>query len=162
MKEKQEGFFSDKELSEKEKEEKAKERKQARTKVDHVERAGTLLTELAKKSPKELAELFEGEVGKHLEAVERVRKAATEAAKKLRKAKAMSEAKQLEVRPELEVALSGPEAGEDEPAEVEALEETVGGDADQEPTEAELAAAEAELAKLPAADEQEQEASAAA
>ncbi|WP_143076777.1 hypothetical protein [Streptomyces sp. MUSC 14] len=163
MKEKQEGFFSDKELSEKE--DKAKERKQARTKVYHVERAGTLLAELAKKSPEELAELFEGEVGKHLDAVERVRKAAAEAAKKPRKAKAMSEAKQLEVRPELEVAPQELETGEDEPGEAEAPEETanaVGGDAELEPTEAELAEAEAELAKLTAAAAQEREESAAA
>ncbi|MBC9717870.1 ParB/RepB/Spo0J family partition protein [Streptomyces sp. TRM66268-LWL] len=125
MKEKQEGFFSDKELSEKEKEEKAKARSQAKTKVDHVERAGALLQELASKTPSELAELFEGEVGKHLEAVERVRKAAAESVKKLRKAKAMSEAKQLDVRPELKVE-----------------EET-----EPEPTEAELAEAAEELAE---------------
>ncbi|MFB6643962.1 ParB/RepB/Spo0J family partition protein [Streptomyces chartreusis] len=160
MKEKQEGFFSDKELSDKEKEEKAQERKQAKAKVDHVERAGALLAVLAAKTPAELAELFEGEVGKHLDAVERVRKAAAEAAKKLRKAKAMSEAKQLEVRPELEV--------EPEPAEGESVEVLQGaavaadGDMEQEPTEAELAEAEAELAELTAAAAQEREESAAA
>lgn len=153
MKEKQEGFFSEKELSDKEKEEKTKERKQAKGKVDHVERAGALLAVLAAKTPGELAELFEGEVGKHLDVVERVRKAAAEAAKKLRKAKAMSEAKQLDVRPELEVE---PEAGEDEPAGAP-QEVAVDGEVEQEPTEAELAEAEAELAELTAAAEQERE-----
>ncbi|WP_236244270.1 ParB/RepB/Spo0J family partition protein [Streptomyces sp. CC210A] len=134
MKENQEGFFSEKELSDKEKEDKAKERKQAKSKVDQVERAGALLEELAKLTPSELAELFEGEVGKHLDAVERVRKAAAEAVKKLRKAKAMSEAKQLTVRPELEVE---PEA-EDTEAEVEGTE------VEQEPSETEIAEAAAE------------------
>ncbi|MFF2566752.1 ParB/RepB/Spo0J family partition protein [Streptomyces sp. NPDC058084] len=137
MKENQEGFFSEKELSEKEKEDKAKERKQAKSKVDQVERAGTLLDELAKLTPSELAELFEGEVGKQLDAVERVRKAAAEAVKKLRKAKAMSEAKQLTVRPELEVEPDAEEAeGEEEPGEVEIAEAAA-----EEPDEAELAAA---------------------
>ncbi|WP_432034642.1 ParB/RepB/Spo0J family partition protein [Streptomyces antibioticus] len=130
MKENQEGFFSEKELSEKEKEDKAKERKQAKGKVDQVERAGTLLEELAKMTPSELADLFEGEVGKQLDAVERVRKAAAEAVKKLRKAKAMSEAKQLTVRPELEVE---PEEGEEEPSEAEIAEVAA-----EEPLEAEL------------------------
>ncbi|WP_406354177.1 ParB/RepB/Spo0J family partition protein [Streptomyces sp. NBC_00658] len=116
MKENQEGFFSEKELSDKEKEEKSKERKRAKSKVDQVERAGTLLEELSQMTPTELAELFEGEVGKHLDAVDRVRKAAAETAKKLRKAKAMSEAKQLTVRPELEVE---PEADAEEPTEAE-------------------------------------------
>ncbi|MEU5093770.1 ParB/RepB/Spo0J family partition protein [Streptomyces sp. NPDC020996] len=134
MKENQEGFFSEKELSEKEKEDKAKERRQAKGKVDQVERAGTLLEELAKLTPSELADLFEGEVGKHLDAVERVRKAAAEAVKKLRKAKAMSEAKQLTVRPELKVE---PEAeGEEEPSEAEITEAAA-----EEPSEAELEAA---------------------
>jgi ParB family chromosome partitioning protein len=131
MKENQEGFFSEKELSEKEKEDKAKQRNQAKTKVDQVERAGTLLEELAQLTPTELAELFEGEVGKHLDAVERVRKAAAEAVKKLRKAKAMSEAKQLTVRPDLEVA---PEAEDgEEPSEAEVAEAAA-----EEPTEEEL------------------------
>ncbi|GAA2656973.1 ParB/RepB/Spo0J family partition protein [Streptomyces vastus] len=130
MKENQEGFFSEKELSEKE--EKSKERKQAKSKVDQVERAGALIEELAKLTPTELAELFEGEVGKHLEAVERVRKAAADAAKKLRKAKAMSEAKQLTVRPELEVE---PEGGE-EPGEAD-----IAAVAAEEPSEVELEAA---------------------
>ncbi|MFI1733992.1 ParB/RepB/Spo0J family partition protein [Streptomyces acidicola] len=137
MKENQEGFFSEKELSEKEKEDKTKERKQAKSKVDQVEQAGSLLEELAKLTPTELADLFEGEVGKHLDAVERVRKAAAEAVKKLRKAKAMSEAKQLTVRPELEVE---PEAegveGEKEPSEAEIVEAAA-----EEPSEVELEAA---------------------
>ncbi|WP_431991972.1 ParB/RepB/Spo0J family partition protein [Streptomyces albogriseolus] len=137
MKENQEGFFSEKELSEKEKEDKAKERKQAKGKVDQVERAGTLLEELAKLTPSELADLFEGEVGKHLDAVERVRKAAAEAVKKLRKAKAMSEAKQLKVRPELEVEPEAEEVeGEEEPSETEIAEVAA-----EEPSEAELEAA---------------------
>jgi ParB family chromosome partitioning protein len=131
MKENQEGFFSEKELSDKEKEDKAKQRKQAKTKVDQVERAGTLLEELGKLTPTELAELFEGEVGKHLDAVERVRRAAAEAAKKLRKAKAMSEAKQLTVRPDLEVAPK--EEGGEEPSESEVMEAAA-----DEPTEKEL------------------------
>ncbi|MET9965297.1 ParB/RepB/Spo0J family partition protein [Streptomyces sp. NPDC006356] len=148
MKEKQEGFFSEKELSEKEKEDKAKERKQAKGKVDHVERAGTLLQELAAKTPRELAELFEGEVGKHLDAIERVRKAAAESVKKLRKAKAMSEAKQLDVRPELKVGETSEESeGREAPEVAEAVE--------PEPTEEELAEAEAELAELTDAAEQE-------
>ncbi|WP_438491785.1 ParB/RepB/Spo0J family partition protein [Streptomyces asiaticus] len=130
MKENQEGFFSEKELSDKEKESKAKERKQAKGTVDQVERAGALLDELAKLTPSELAELFEGEVGKHLEAVERVRKAAAEAVKKLRKAKAMSEAKQLTVRPELEVE---PEEDSEAPTEVELAEAET-----EAPTESEL------------------------
>ncbi|MER6010212.1 ParB/RepB/Spo0J family partition protein [Streptomyces bluensis] len=137
MKENQEGFFSEKELSEKEKEDKSKERKQAKSKVDQVEQAGSLLEELAKLTPTELADLFEGEVGKHLDAVERVRKAAAEAVKKLRKAKAMSEAKQLTVRPELEVE---PEAedveGDEEPSEAEIVEA-----ATEEPSKVELEAA---------------------
>lgn len=133
MKENQEGFFSEKELSEKEKEDKAKERKQAKGKVDQVERAGALLEELSKLTPTELADLFEGEVGKHLDAVERVRKAAAEAVKKLRKAKAMSEAKQLTVRPELEV---GSEDEAAEPAEAELAEMAA-----EEPSEVELEAA---------------------
>ncbi|MEU0443567.1 ParB/RepB/Spo0J family partition protein [Streptomyces sp. NPDC006186] len=136
MKENQEGFFSEKELSEKEKEDKAKERKQAKGKVDQVERAGTLLEELAKLTPSELADLFEGEVGKHLDAVERVRKAAAEAVKKLRKAKAMSEAKQLTVRPELKVEPEAESEGEEEPSEAEITEAAA-----EEPSEAELAAA---------------------
>ena len=137
MKENQEGFFSEKELSDKEKEDKAKERKQAKGKVDQVERAGTLLEELAKLTPSELADLFEGEVGKHLDAVERVRKAAAEAVKKLRKAKAMSEAKQLKVRPELEVEPEAEEVeGEEEPSETEIAEVAA-----EEPSEAELEAA---------------------
>ncbi|KPI15705.1 parB-like partition protein [Actinobacteria bacterium OK074] len=121
MKENQEGFFSEKELSEKEKEDKAKERKQVRGKVDQVERAGALLEELAQLTPTELAELFEGEVGKQLDAVERVRRAAAESVKKLRKAKAMSEAKRLTVRPELEVEPEAVESGdgETEPEPVE-------------------------------------------
>ncbi|MEU8521208.1 hypothetical protein [Streptomyces sp. NPDC048577] len=137
MKENQEGFFSEKELSDKEKEDKAKERKQAKSKVDQVERAGTLLEELAKLTPTELAELFEGEVGKQLDAVERVRKAAAEAVKKLRKAKAMSEAKQLTVRPELAVEPETEDAEvEQEPSETEIAEA-----ATEEPTETELEAA---------------------
>ncbi|MGW1890150.1 ParB/RepB/Spo0J family partition protein [Streptomyces sp. NPDC002004] len=135
MKENQEGFFSEKELSEKEKKDKAKERKQAKGKVDQVERAGTLLEELAKLTPTELADLFEGEVGKQLDAVDRVRKAAAEAVKKLRKAKAMSEAKQLTVRPELAVEPEEVE-GEEEPSEAEIAEV-----ATEEPSEAELEAA---------------------
>jgi ParB family chromosome partitioning protein len=154
MKEKQEGFFSDKELTDKEKEQKAKDRKQAKGKVDHVERAGALLAELAKKTPAELAELFEGEVGKHLDAVERVRKQAAEVVKRLKKAKAMSEAKQLEVRPELEVE-SGADGEPEQPAaESEVRAES---EAELEPTEAELAEAEAELAELTAAAEHEAE-----
>ncbi|MDH2389346.1 ParB/RepB/Spo0J family partition protein [Streptomyces sp. HNM0663] len=133
MKENQEGFFSEKELSEKEKEDKAKERKQAKSKVDHVERAGGLLEELAKLTPSELAELFEGEVGKQLDAVERVRKAAAEAVKKLRKAKAMSEAKQLTVRPELEVEPEAEDLAEEGPSEAELADLEAA-----EPTEVEL------------------------
>ncbi|MDQ8706715.1 ParB/RepB/Spo0J family partition protein [Streptomyces sp. LHD-70] len=148
MKEKQEGFFSDKELSEKEKEEKAKERKQAKGKVDHVERAGALLQELAGKTPTELAELFEGEVGKHLDAIERVRKAAAESVKKLRKAKAMSEAKQLDVRPELKVDEREGGAEESEAPSADAVEPA-------EPTEEELAEAAEELAELTEAADQE-------
>ncbi|MGI5401896.1 ParB/RepB/Spo0J family partition protein [Streptomyces sp. CA-135486] len=126
MKENQEGFFSEKELSDKEKQEKSTERKRAKSKVDQVERATVLLEELSQLTPTDLAELFEGEVGKHLDAVDRVRKAAAETVKKLRKAKAMSEAKQLTVRPELEVV---PEAE---------------GEAEEGPSEAELADLEAE------------------
>ncbi|MDQ8706812.1 ParB/RepB/Spo0J family partition protein [Streptomyces sp. LHD-70] len=148
MKEKQEGFFSDKELSEKEKEEKVKERKQAKGKVDHVERAGALLQELAGKTPTELAELFEGEVGKHLDAIERVRKAAAESVKKLRKAKAMSEAKQLTVRPDLKVDGDQENGDERDAPEADAV-------VAEEPTEAELAEAARELAELTAAAEQE-------
>ncbi|WP_372407465.1 ParB/RepB/Spo0J family partition protein [Streptomyces luteireticuli] len=101
--EQQQGFFSEKELTQAEKETQTKERKKARSRVEQMELVAGQLDELAKQTPTDLAVLFEGEVARHVDALDRIHRSVTELRKKLRKAKSISSARTLAVRPDLVV-----------------------------------------------------------
>uniref|UniRef100_A0AAU2V6Q2 ParB/RepB/Spo0J family partition protein n=1 Tax=Streptomyces sp. NBC_00003 TaxID=2903608 RepID=A0AAU2V6Q2_9ACTN len=130
----QEGFFTEKELTEAEKEEKAKARTKARSLVEQLEAIAAKLDELGQNTPTELADLFEGGVGRHTDALDRVHKSVSGLRTKMRKAKSISAARSLAVRADLEVE---PEGGAVDEEQV-----VVAGEAG--PTEAELVEIEAE------------------
>jgi ParB family chromosome partitioning protein len=95
------GFFEVAELTDDERAEKRTATRKARGDIDQIERAQGLLDDLAHKTPAELADLFETEVGSQLDKLDRLHAALMAARKQMRKARGISEARVYAVRDEV-------------------------------------------------------------
>lgn len=146
---KQDSMVDVEEMTEEQKAERSRAQAKTKNDLDEIERMCTLLEDIGKADPMELANSLEGEVGKRLEQMDRVAALLQKARFQLRQAKAHADAKEIMVNPDA----AAPDLAAEANARLAELEQTAGDaepEMDVEPAPEEEADGRAELA--PAAE----------
>ncbi|GGY12648.1 ParB/RepB/Spo0J family partition protein [Streptomyces djakartensis] len=146
---KQDSMVDVEEMTEEQKAERSRAQAKTKNDLDEIERMCTLLEDIGKADPMELANSLEGEVGKRLEQMDRVAALLQKARFQLRQAKAHADAKEIMVNPDA----AAPDLAAEADARLAELEPTAGDaepEMDVEPAPKEEADGRAELA--PAAE----------